>query len=226
MKKEVKLEELLRLYAVQPMSTKWILRGGDILEYIGQKIVMIDYNKKEDGTWNTEVVPVTIKSISNYDKLLMKYDLVYIDEDGKEHKEKIIPQGLTEGKDGKIKRFYPYSVHLALMEKLEFFDRLSRLYENRETLSLDEVTELSKTKRLGEMRNVGAIVKANDGEDTIMYIKAEKLEIVHHKNCESHIFFHNLGRRFHVSFNEGDKEYALKEKGEVLGKLKLVDLQE
>lgn len=226
----VKLEDLLRLYALQPTSTKWILRGGDILEYIGQRMAMLEFTEKDDKSWDTEVKPVIIKSIKGFDKNTGLYKITYVLEgdEEKEITEKIIPQGLTEIKGKIMRRFTPYSVHLALMEKMEFFNRVARLYKEKKNMDLKKIKEFSETKRLGDIRNIGAIVKAADESGTLMYIRAVRLELVHHLNLESHLFIHtDRGHRLHAVFNDGDKEFTLKEKGNViLGTLKLVDLQE
>lgn len=228
-------KELKKLYALEPESIKWVPEGGEILQYIGQKVVYLDFEKKPDGTWTPKgIQEALILEINDYDKTSMTYHIKYV-VDGTEMEERIIPEGFNaefsqgEKKD-KLNRFIPYSTHFKLMEMELLYSRLERLYQERDTLEIEELKKLNGSKdqvrELLYTRNIGAVIKETDG--TLMYFRITKLKFYHHLNQPSQLVvyddLHNISLA--VSLSDEDAEYDVKYKGEDIGVMKLIDLQE
>jgi hypothetical protein len=230
------LKSLQKLYALEPDSVKWVPEGGELLQYVGQRVVYLDFEKKEDNSWQPKgIQEAIILEINDYDSKSMTYHIKYkLGETVLE--ERIIPEGFnaefTQGdKKDKLNRFIPYSTHFKLMENELLYVRLRKLFNERDTLEISELMNLNsskeQTRELLYTRNIGAIIESADDNKTIMYFRITRLKFYHHLNQPSQLVIYDdiHQKSFAVSLEDEDAEYNLKYKGEEIGKLKLIDLQ-
>lgn len=232
--KEKVFSELQKLYALQPDSVKWVPEGGELLEYIGQRVVFVDFLKDEEsGKWKNTIKEATIISISDYDKTSMTYQIKYkISREDTERSERIIPEGFnvdfTKPEKKTMHRFIPYSVHFRLMETELIYGRLKELFNSRDTLPISSLVLLSgQTKELLYSRNICAVIECDDKEKTLMYFRITGLKLYRHVNQPSQLIISDDTKKitFSLSFVDTDKYYIPTYKSVTLGKMKLIDLQ-
>lgn len=225
------LEKLKKMYALEPGDVKWVPEGGDLLYYIGQKVVYVDYEKVEEE-WRSQIKECTIISISDYDSVSMTYLIEYqVTGEEEIRKERIIPEGFCyeftkESNRRYLNRFVPYSTHFRLMESELMYQRVDKLFEERDTLSLDELKGLSgNTKELLYCRNIVAAVKCEDG--TLLQFRITGLKFYNHLRQESQLIISDDVKKitWSVVVDPNDAGYDLKWKGENIGRLKIIDLK-
>ena len=180
-------EEILKKrYGFDKGSYNYVPAGSEILKYIGQIVVHVEYRKKEDETWETEFSPVLLESISNFDPLTMTYTAkIKKDKTEESYEFKMIPEGYAwvEKEDTDfIERILPVSMHIKLVEDEEMFARFSELYKNRETLSIDSLLGLASSKdkqaTLRYSRHLAVIGEFNSDHST-MYFRIHGIGLRH-----------------------------------------------
>jgi len=222
-------EILKEKYGFNKGSYKYVPRGAEILKMIGQNVIKVEYDKKEDGTWNTKFGPALLVSVSDFDPINMSYKAVY-QEVGKEETEEftMIPEGYSWADSENVShiiRLLPGSMHCQLMEDELFYERLKTLWETRPTLDFIALTGLASSKdkdtSLRYSRHLACLIKLEDEED-VLYFRIHKLNLKH-----------KSGKDYALSLWDGDdnsiraliksdeKEYNF-ELG--IGKFKIIDL--
>lgn len=123
-------DEAIKEYGFSTASLKWIPKGGDLMKYVGQDVVFVDFRKLEDGTWTSECKPGHILAIGDFNAISMTYRVKYqVGKDPTVHYETIIPEGFSfdiagAGIQNKMCRFIPESLHMACIEEEQFYQRL------------------------------------------------------------------------------------------------------
>ena len=217
-------EALVKNYGYDRKSYKYIPAGAEILKYIGQIVVLVNY-KKENGIWSSTFEKAAIESIDNFDNITMTYSCKYKVEGSDELKEiRIIPEGFSFGnpeETGEMKRFIPYSLHCQMVEDEVFYSRVASLYEDRKTLPIEALQMISDSKKQDEIlkysRNIGAAIKTDSG---VVWVRLHKLSL-HHKSGSK--YYLNIGdpkNDWNIVISKEDDEYILHD----LGTMKILEL--
>ena len=75
--------KLKKTYGFDKGSYKYIAPGAEILKYIGQIVILVDFKKDDEGKWTNTMEKVLIDSIREYDAVTMTYNCIYKTEDKK-----------------------------------------------------------------------------------------------------------------------------------------------
>ena len=226
-------EQLLKeKYGYNKASYKYIPAGCEILKYIGQIVVFIDFKKNEKDAWEiSSTEKAQINSISSFDPMTMTYLCKYrLASDKKEDPDRelrIVPEGFSWGnpeETGEMKRFIPYSMHCTLVEDEAFWIRLSELWKTRDTLSIESLINLSNSKerevQLKYTHNIGALIKLDSSGD-LLWTRITGLTITHKAGTKYKLRFENDRETWTVMISSEDKDYDF-ESG--IGRVKLIDL--
>ena len=139
----------------------YVLRGGEIFNYIGMTVNMITYVRKPNGEIKTEENPVIIEDISDLDETLTyKIKVMIADIDSKIIETRIIPEGMSKDLGGcsdVMYRFMPFSMSLKLKEDTAVYNRFLRIYYNKENVTMN--FEALKNIAKAENKRVGLYVK-------------------------------------------------------------------
>lgn len=219
--------KLKKVYGFDKGDYKYIAPGAEILRYIGQIVILVNFKKDEEGKWTNTMEKVLIDSIREFDAVTMTYNCVYKTEDKKRHEVRIIPEGFSFGdpeKTGEMKRFMPYSLHCQLVEDEAFFDRLKRLYKSKENMSVELLKYVSEDKNQAEVlkysHNVGAAIMTEDGD--LLWIRIHKLKISHKSGKKYYLSFGDDKNNWNILIDSEQKEYDFPE----VGKFKIIDLMD
>ena len=220
------LEALKKRYGFSKSSYKYIPAGGEILKYIGQPVVFVDFKKDENGDWQSSFESSIIISIDDFDPMTMTYNCKYALSDNIEKEIRIIPEGFSWGdpeETGEMKRFVPMSVHYILQEDELFFNRLHELWNNKETMSLDSLKTLSESKEqeqtLKYTHNIGALIKTSD-DSSLLWVRLYKVGLSHRNGEYYNLSFGDERNRWTIVVKKSEKEYELKD----IGTFKIIDL--
>lgn len=219
------LEALTKRYGFNKGSYKYIPAGGEILMYINQPMVYVDFKKNEDGEWNSTFEMAYIESIEDFDPLTMTYLCKYELKDKVKREIRIIPEGFSWGdpeETGEMKRFVPRHLHLLLEEDELFFDRLKDLYESRPTMPLESIKTLSESKEqektLKYTHNIGAAIKTIEGK--YLWVRLYKIGLNHKNGDNYNISFGDERNRWSLVIKKSDTEYTI----DKVGTVKIIDL--
>lgn len=231
--KKTKKEELKELYGYSTSSLKWVPEGGEILRYIGQDVVFVDF-KRTGSDWSSTYEPAKIINISDFDPITMTYKIDYsLESDGQSHSERIIPEGFSfdiagGGLQDRMNRFIPQSLHLKCIEEDLFWKRLTELYTKRDTLAISSISNISSSKEqdktLKYACNIGAVTKTPSGD--ILYFRVHGLKLRHLKDSTCELSIVDSEKRAYTikGILESSKSWTWTVDGEVIGQLKLIDL--
>lgn len=219
---------LIDRYGFNRASYKWVLPGAEILKYIGQPVMHLEFTKDDEGKWNVETKKAVIKDISNFNPLLMTYQCFYfLGDDDTERQLDIVPEGFSFGnpdETGKMIRFIPYSSHCEMTERELFLNRVSELFDTRDTMSIDSLKMLQDSKEqdktLKYCCNFGLAIKLEDGN--VLWARIHKISINHKFGTKYSIRLTNDDDTWSYLVDRDDKEYDF-ENG--LGKFKIIDLR-
>lgn len=220
------LEALKKRYGFNKGSYKYIPAGGEILKYIGQPVVFVDFKKDENGDWQSSFESSMIISIDDFDPMTMTYNCKYKLADNVEREIRIIPEGFSWGdpeETGEMKRFVPMSVHYNLQEDELFFNRLHELWDSRETMSLDSLKTLSDSQEqeqtLKYTHNIGALIKTSD-DSSLLWVRLYKVGLFHRNGEYYNLSFGDERNRWTIVVKKSDTEYEMKD----VGTFKIIDL--
>ena len=133
------------VYSLSLGSMKWISKGGDILRYVGQNVILVKFSKKsEESEWETTNSLVNVISISGYNKETGTYQIAWKEGDSEIQTERLTPEGFSFNvpeRDLWMHRFLPLSLHMKITEETLAYERFKNLYETRESMSLDKIGE-------------------------------------------------------------------------------------
>lgn len=248
--KKTKFEEFKELYEFNSGSLKWIPKGGELLKYIGQEVVLVIYSKDENGEWKNTFKAANVISINDYDPVTMTYNIKYQVlnggiPDGEPKEERIIPEGFSfdvmgQGIQDTMNRFVPYSYHLRVVEEEAYYKRVGELFDSRDTIPFDAIKTLAQSKEqgntLGYAKNIIAAVRPTkeiEGEETedleytgeLFVFRVNQIKIRHeHKDTWRLIISDINNKSYSVVVTAEDTFYELRHMGENIGDLKLIDL--
>ncbi len=221
------LEALKKRYGFDKGSYKYIPAGGEILKYIKQPMVFVDFKKDENGDWQSNFESAFVLKIDDFDPMTMTYNCKYKLSDGIEREIRIIPEGFSWGdpeETGEMKRFVPMSLHYQLQEDELFFKRLEDLWNNRATIDIDSLKTLSESKEqektLKYTHQIGALIKTKD-DGKFMWVRVWKIGLTHKNGEYYNLSFGDERNRWTITIKKSDSEYELKD----IGTFKLIDLQ-
>ena len=219
--------KLKKTYGFDKGSYKYIAPGAEILKYIGQIVILVDFKKDDEGKWTNTMEKVLIDSIREYDAVTMTYNCIYKTEDKKRHEVRIIPEGFSWGdpeKSGEMKRFMPYSIHCQLVEDEVFFDRLKRMYKSKENMNVNLLKYISDDKNQEEVlkysHNIGVVINTDEGD--ICWIRIHKLKLSHKSGKKYYLNFGDDKNNWNLTIESDQKEYEFPE----VGKFKIIDLMD
>lgn len=231
------LKKLKKLYGFDKNDIKWISNGADILKYIGIETIFVEFIKDAEGNWTNKLKKSIITSITDFDPMtdtyLIKYRLVDEDKDTSWREMRIISEGFSFGnpeETGKMYRFVPYSLHCKLAETEAFYARIKNLFEKRDTLSLESLKQISeskeKEKTLSYRCNIGAAIKTVDGD--ILWFRLSNITLRHtHKDKYSLTLTDDNNKTYYLNISSNDTSYKFSySKGEVIGDIKIIDLED
>lgn len=234
-KKLSKLDELKSIYSFDSGSPRWIPRGGDLLKYIGQDVVYVEFRKDETGDWTSWYENAKIIDMRDYDSKTMTYEITYWTESMKGNETKtirIIPEGFSvditgAGVQDSMVRFVPRSLHCILVETETFYKRLEVLYAKRDTMSVETLKEISEVKDqsilLNYARNLVLLTKTVD--NYLLHSRIVSLKLVEKKDGSYTVtLIDELNRVFGFDFTKENKKYKLVIDTEVIGDTKIIDL--
>ena len=216
------------LYGFNSGSIKWVPKGGELLECIGQRVIRIHFEKDENGDFTSTVTQALIKSIGEYSDKKMTYQITYTLPDSneplKEYKEEIIPEGfgtsiISQEEGREMNRFIPGHIHLKVVKEDLFYSYLEKLFRERPTLSKEELYEIDRHKEQSRFLN---IVGEVDGE--ICSFRIGSLKIRKNDKDTSRLTVYDANdekKSLSIVLKEGDTEYDIPE----LGKFKVIDIQ-
>lgn len=229
---KTRVEVLKKNYGFSKLDYKYIPAGSEILKYIGQEVVFIHYQKEGENNWTTKSEKAIIVSIEDYDPMTMTYNCKYRLQSSpeKELEVRIIPEGYSwsepkeDGEVDSFVRFVPYSYHCKLAEDEMLYSRLADLYEKKETLTVEQLKNISeskeKSKTLKYSNHIAAIIKLDESGD-ILYFRLHDFYLKHRSGTRYAIGLTDSENRVHkMMIDSKDSEYSF----ENLGKLKLIDL--
>ena len=223
-----KIEELKEKYGFNKASYKYILPGAEILKYIGQTVVLVEFNRDEDGNWSNTFYSVILTEIDNYNPDSMTYTAKYHKLDSEEIESfEMFAEGFSFGNPeevGYMKRLVPLSVHYMMYEDEVLHYRIMKLFEERDTLSLDELSIFSENNKDSEKFlkyscNIQAIIKLKD--DNFINLRITSLKLTDLGKDNYILTFSNEVDSWSVPVTSGMKEYSISE----LGTVKLINLK-
>lgn len=158
-------------YSLSLNSKKWISKGGEILNYIGQNVLLVDFRKEsEDSGWTTTQELVSVIGISGYDEMTGTYLIAYNKEGVSEAvTERIGPEGFSFNipeRDLWMHRFLPFSLHIQMTERELTYKRYGELFRTKPSMSLNEIRAYcrGKQKETVGYKNYIALITDTDVE--------------------------------------------------------------
>ncbi len=219
--------KLIDCYGYNPLSRKWMLPGAEILKYINQPVMCLDFTKV-DNAWKLSTKKAVIKDISNFNPTSMTYKCLYeLEDNGVILETEIVPDGFSYGNAeelNKLVRFIPFSLHCEMTETELFLDRVTELYNTKKPLDIAALKLISESgeqdKTLRYCRNIGLAVKLNSGNT--LWIRLQKIVITHCFATKYSITVLSVnGDSMSFQVDSTDKEFDF----ENLGTFKILDLK-
>lgn len=219
---------------------KLIPAGGEILKSVGSEVLLIEFTRGEDGVWKTsEPKPIFILGIGEYDALTGTYQIRWKDRGG-EKMERIIPEGFSFNRpeeDGWMKRFITYSLHFKAMEEELYWGRLRMKYDRGEgVLPIEAIQVLKGNKEsLGYHNYIAAVIDTDVpgglGKGILSFRISEIGRL--QKRARSWEFGIRDWDGYYMTVQKYQEEEpgkwicrGFKIDGEVLGDLKIIDIQD
>lgn len=171
MAKRTLKEILVSDYTFNRASLKWIPGGAQIVDYIGQEVVFVDYTRTDaESEWKIDIKRALIQSIHDFEPLTGTYEIIFTligaGEDGTDliKRERIIPEGFSYNNPDEcnwMHRFVPYSLHFKMGETEVMYLRLKNLFNTREGMTFADIKKLQvedPKKTLEFFNNVKVII--------------------------------------------------------------------
>ena len=247
---KTKFQEFKERYEFNSGSVKWIAEGGDLLKYIGEEVVYVDYKRSDKGEWNSTVERAKIVTIDDFDPVTMTYHIKYqlLDRESKDEilEERIIPEGFSfdimgQGIQNSMNRFTPFSLHTLLVEEGQYYKRVDKLWDERGTLPFGALKALNDnkdlTKTLKYAKNIVVAVKPThevEGQEDLEYddqlfvFRLSNLKLKHDYKDSWRLFMTDWdGHTYNVLISEDEDDfYEFSIGQEVIGDLKIIDLMD
>lgn len=225
-------EVLIEKYGFNTGSMKYVPKGGELLECIGQRVVRVHFTKGEDGSFTSTEDQVIIKSIWGYNPKTMTYQITFTVPDSEnpseEFTEEIIPEGfsvdiIAGGEKDQMDRFIPGHRHLEVVKDDLFYSRLKDLFTIRPTMSSEKLYEIDRDREQSRLlkysKNI-RLVGMIDGN--ICSFRIGKLKIRKDGRDSKRLTIYTLDDES-ISFVMDDKECT--SMVSELGEFKVIDLQ-
>ena len=174
MAKRTLKEILVSDYAFNKASLKWIPGGSQLIEYIGQEVVFVDYTRAgAESDWKIDIKRALIQTIHDFEPMTGTYEIIFSligeGENGTDllQRERVIPEGFSYNNPDEsnwMHRFVPYSLHFKMGETEIMYMRMQKLFETRAGMTMGEIKKLQTEdpkKKLEFFNNVRAIVDTN-----------------------------------------------------------------
>ena len=174
MAKRTLKEILVSDYSFNRASLKWIPGGSQLMEYIGQEVVFVDYKRADaESQWEIDIKRALIQTIHDFEPLTGTYEIIFSligeGENGEDllQRERVIPEGFSYNNPDEsnwMHRFVPYSLHFKMGETEVMFMRLQKLFETRPGMTIAEIKHLQTEdpkKTLEFFNNVRAVIDTN-----------------------------------------------------------------
>lgn len=238
------LEEKLITWSDGKRNSKFILQGGEILKYIGSEILLVRFEKDENGVWKTENPnPIFIISIGDFDPLTRTYRMVYKGKETKEEEIRITPEGFSWNvpeEDGWMIRFVPYSSHFKMMEEELFYGNLKTVYSSgKGVLGPQELSQFSTGRerkyRLGCLNYISVVIDTDTQDgigEGILAFRVSEIMRVDKKGKKWEIGLRDqegdyIGISKFIEDQETHQWYSPKFtiNGKILGDLKIIDIE-
>lgn len=218
-------EDLLKKFSFDLDSEKWLLGGGEILKYQDMPIALVEFKKEEDGNWKSEIKDSIISYIGDFDPITMTYKIKYSVGD-KEEEGRIIPEGFifnNPDKDGWAKRFLPFSLHMKMTEEQKFFEKLKKLFDEKETLPMNYIENLRKNSDgLQYFNYIALIIKGKTGSISSFRVNEITFPIYEkNKNAWKLGVKSKEGDYISLRWKDGEKTLTLSNSGE---EAKIIDI--
>ena len=211
-------------------SLKYVPEGGEMIRYIGCDMFLIKLTRDDENSpWNVSQKMVKLTKISDWEPLSGTYKAEYLDlENGNEIKSmRMIPEGFQledSEKTNNMERFVPMSIHATLNEMTVFYDRLGKLFEERESLPVEALKKIQESKQeeqLGYYHNVGLVLK--NPEVGICYFRIYRMTPIVKFGKEYKFSVQDKdGNVFPLKIKGQKNEFYLN--GESLGEFKIIDI--
>ena len=245
MEKKRSLKEILVSdYSFNRASMKWIPKGGQLMEYIGQEVVYIDYTRQSaEENWTIDIKRAFIQSIHDFEPLTGTYEIIFSltgEEDNPEEfkRERIIPEGFSYNNPDEcnwMHRFVPFSIHFKMGETEMLFARLKSLFDTKGGMTMAEIKKIQvedPQKKLGFFNNVRAVIDTDvEGGLGLGLLSFRITEITEPKLLSKTWRFglYDSNRNYFPvkidKVNEGETVVKAWEiGGEVIGDLKIMDI--
>ena len=245
MEKRRSLKEILVSdYSFNKASFKWIPKGGDILESIGQEVVYIDYTRENaEAQWQVKIKRAYIQSIHDFEPTTGTYEIIFTligegDEENLLKRERIIPEGFSFNSpdvNNWMHRFVPYSLHFKLGEVETHFARMRMLFETRPGMTMADIKKIQTEdpeKKLGFFNNVQAIINTDTENGLGIGIIAFRVHEISEPKLLSKTWRYGLkdseGNYFSIRIDKTEegsdviKDWKIGE--DVIGDLKVMDI--
>ena len=228
-------------YALSLGSPKWISKGGELLKYIGQNVIMVKFSRESaESPWTTTTQMVHLAGISGFEEMTGTYTIAWKEEgeDKELQSERLTPEGFSFNipeADNWMHRFLPLSLHLEITEATQMYQRYRRLWDKRESMSLEEIWKYcrSKQKDTTAYKNYVALLVNTDQEGGLG-VGMTECRITSFSNPQSSGKFWSVGVRDHLDNfyilripkdNPGGA-FKFSINGEYIGEAKIIDLAE
>lgn len=227
------LERFNDAYGFRDGIKEFIPSPGEILKYKGENVILLTYNREENGGWKISHSVVKIIKISEYDVMTGTYKLEYSPEgkDNTTEEIRIFPHGFSfenPEETGRSLRFIPFSYHYKFAEFQNFYDRLKNDYDGYKTLSVAELSQISQSKNQSEIlepRFICSIIKMESGE--ILYFRLNRINLKHRQGKNYALTIGNdKGKTYTFMITSEDTEYKFSYGDVFIGTMKIVDLSD
>ena len=233
---EKELTKLVDDYGYAPGNYKYIPHGSEILRFIGQQVILVTFEAKEETNdagetteqWESTTDRAVLSSVYDFDPMTMTYAVKYFLVDKPEDviEIRMQPEGYefcNPQQTKKFVRFVPYSFHWRMVEDELTMERVKNLYESRKTLSMEELESICSSKNQGQIlkysNNIGAAVKLDSGK--MLWIRLHTLRLKHRQGDKYGLFFSSDdGKEWSFLISAYDVVYNFKD----CGSFKLLDL--
>jgi len=226
-------------YALSLGSPKWISKGGDILRYIGQSVILVKFRRdSSDLPWTTTTEMVDLVGCSGFEPLTGTYTVAWKEESKEELQSgRLTPEGFSFNVpevDNWMNRFLPLSLHIQITEAERTYKRFGELWKTRDSMEISEIQKycLGKQKDTVAYRNYISLIVNTDVEGGLG-VGTTECRIVNFSNPQSSGKYWSVGVRdlnnnFYILQIPKDSEttaFRFSVNGTLIGDAKIIDIQ-
>ena len=232
------LQKKIESWSLGKDNHKLIPEGGEVLKGAGSEMLLIEFTKKEDQWTASDPIPVYVSRIGDYNPMTGTYNLTYNEKDKEAITTQITPEGFSFNQpeeEGWMKRFITYSLHFKTMEEEIYYSRLREKFEKSEgVLGIEQITVLQKSKTYQYHNYISAVIDTDVSGGIGKGILAFRISDISSlfKRSKSWSFGVRDWEGYYVNipkYQETENGWVCKGfsiDGEVLGDLKIIDIQD